>query len=119
MSWYCQQIGGNETSVGYDDGYVDIEGSDGIVTLAGLYAGRLNGGDTEFLGSLGDRAWTWSTVPSHCCIRTRQDGSYLVTGIGYQGGKRWDGHVRGTSKKKSHTASLPTSQQVGRVDDHA
>ena len=39
MSWYCQQIGGNETSVGYDDGYVDIEGSDGIVTLAGLHAG--------------------------------------------------------------------------------
>jgi len=119
VSWYCQQIGGNETSVGHDDGYVGIEGSDGIVTLAGLHAGRLNGGDTEFLGSLGDRAWTWSTVPSYCCIRTRQAGSYLVTGIGYQGGKRWDGHVRGTSKKKSHTASLPTSQQVGRVDDHA
>ncbi|MGC3005020.1 hypothetical protein ACPF8X_43250, partial [Streptomyces sp. G35A] len=80
MSWYCQQIGGNETSVGHDDGYVGIEGSDGIVTLAGLHAaitsldadvavegsdgivtlaglhaGRLNGGDTEFLGSLGDR----------------------------------------------------------------
>ena len=24
MSWYCQQIGGNETSVGHDDGYVGI-----------------------------------------------------------------------------------------------
>jgi len=28
VSWYCQQIGGNETSVGHDDGYVGIEGSD-------------------------------------------------------------------------------------------
>ena len=94
-----QEISGDETAISDNDCGINVEGRDGVVSLAGLHAGCLDDANAKILGGLGDGAGTGCAVTPYCGVRPGQDGNDLMMWVVNKGRQGGDGYVRGASEK--------------------